>query len=125
MNFPLFTYAGVIFVLLLILGSSSYKISDCVKNKRNLFKSIIICLSISIVNWTVALLFIWAVSSLGRYIVELYYIPLYLQWAYFIFCFLSGFALVSQTYIFLNKFYLNFLDKGIYSFKRKQKYGWE
>ena len=125
MNFPLFTYAGVIFVLLLMLGSSSFKISDCVKNKRNLFKSIIICLSISIVNWTVAILFIWGVSSLGRYIVELYYIPLYLQFAYFIFCFLSGFALVSQTYIFLNKFYLNFLTKGIYSFKRKQKNAWD
>jgi len=125
MNFPIFTYGGGIFVLLLILGSSSFKINDCVENKRNLFKSIIICLSISIVNWTVALLFIWGVSSLGRYIVELYYIPFYLQYAYFIFCFLSGFALVSQTYIFLNKFYLNFLTKGIYSFKRKQKNAWE
>jgi len=125
MNFPIFTYGGGIFVLLLILGSSSFKINDCVENKRNLFKSIIICLSISIVNWTVALLFIWGVSSLGRYIVELYYIPFYLQYVYFIFCFLSGFALVSQTYIFLNKFYLNFLTKGIYSFKRKQKNAWE
>lgn len=112
MNFPLFTYAGVIFVLLLMLGSSSFKISDCVKNKRNLFKSIIICLSISIVNWTVAILFIWGVSSLGRYIVELYYIPLYLQFAYFIFCFLSGFALVSQTYIFLNKFLFELFNQG-------------
>jgi hypothetical protein len=125
MNFPIFTYGGGIFVLLLILGSSSFKINDCVENKRNLFKSIIICLSISIVNWTVALLFIWGVSSLGRYIVELYYIPFYLQYVYFIFCFLSGFALVSQTYIFLNKFYLNFLTKGIYSFKRKQKNAWD
>ena len=71
MNFPIFTYGGGIFVLLLILGSSSFKINDCVENKRNLFKSIIICLSISIVNWTVALLFIWGVSSLGRYIVEI------------------------------------------------------
>tara|TARA_R110000824_G_scaffold236350_3_gene425054 strand:- start:1881 stop:2240 length:360 start_codon:yes stop_codon:yes gene_type:complete len=119
MNVPLFTPGGLIIVAVLILGSSYFKISDCVENKRNLFKSIIICLSISIVNWTVALLFIWGVSSLGRYIVELYYIPLYLQWAYFIFCFLSGFALVSQTYIFLDKFYENFLIKGIYSFKRK------
>ena len=125
MNFPIFTYGGGIFVLLLILGSSSFKINDCVENKRNLFKSIIICLSISIVNWTVALLFILGVSSLGRYIVELYYIPFYLQYVYFIFCFLSGFALVSQTYIFLNKFYLNFLTKGIYSFKRKQKNAWD
>ena len=125
MNIPLFTPGGLIIVAVLILGSSSFKISDCVKSKRNLFKSIIICLSISIVNWTVAILFIWGVSSLGRYIVELYYIPLYLQFAYFIFCFLSGFALVSQTYIFLNKFYLNFLTKGIYSFKRKQKNAWD
>ena len=125
MNFPIFTYGGGIFVLLLILGSSSFKINDCVENKRNLFKSIIICISLGTVNWTVAILFILGVSSLGRYIVELYYIPLYLQWAYFIFCFLSGFALVSQTYIFLNKFYLNFLTKGIYSFKRKQKNAWE
>ena len=125
MNFPIFTYGGGIFVLLLILGSSSFKINDCVENKRNLFKSIIICLSISIVNWTVALLFIWGVSSLGRYIVELYYIPLYLQFAYYVFCFISGLTLVSKTYVFLNKFYMNFLIKGIYSFKRKQKYGWE
>ncbi len=125
MNVPLFTPGGLILVAVLILGSSSFKVSDCVKNKRNLFKSIIICLSISIVNWTVAILFIWCVSSLGRYIVELYYIPMYLQWAYFIACFLSGFLLVSKTYIFLNKFYMNFLTKGIYSFKRKQKNAWD
>jgi hypothetical protein len=125
MDFPLFTPTGLIFILLMILATSSIKVNDCLKNKRNLFKSIIICISLGTVNWTVAILFILGVSSLGRYIVELYYIPLYLQWAYFIFCFLSGFALVSQTYIFLNKFYLNFLTKGIYSFKRKQKNAWE
>ena len=125
MDFPLFTPTGLIFILLMILATSSIKVNDCLKNKRNLFKSIIICISLGTVNWTVAILFILGVSSLGRYIVELYYIPLYLQRAYFIFCFLSGFALVSQTYIFLNKFYLNFLTKGIYSFKRKQKNAWE
>jgi len=125
MDFPLFTPTGLIFILLMILATSSIKVNDCLKNKRNLFKSIIICISLGTVNWTVAILFILGVSSLGRYIVELYYIPLYLQWAYFIFCFLSGFALVSQTYIFLNKFYLNFLTKGIYSFKRKQKNAWD
>ena len=125
MDFPLFTPTGLIFVALLILGSSSFKISDCVKSKRNLFKSIIICLSISIVNWTVAILFILGVSSLGGYIVELYYIPLYLQFAYYVFCFISGLTLVSKTYLFLNKFYMNFLTKGIYSFKRKQKNAWD
>ena len=125
MDFPLFTPTGLIFILLMILATSSIKVNDCLKNKRNLFKSIIICISLGTVNWTVAILFILGVSSLGRYIVELYYIPLYLQWAYFIFCFLSGFALVSQTYIFLNKFYLNFLTKGIYSCKRKQKNAWD
>ena len=119
-------FKNMLFIIpILIVGASSFKVSDCVKNKRNLFKSIIICISLGTVNWIVALLFIWGVSSLGRYIVELYYIPLYLQFAYFVFCFLSGFALVSQTYIFLNKFYLNFLTKGIYSFKRKQKNVWE
>ena len=125
MDFPLFTPTGLIFILLMILATSSIKVNDCLKNKRNLFKSIIICISLGTVNWTVAILFILGASSLGRYIVELYYIPFYLQYAYFIFCFLSGFALVSQTYIFLNKFYLNFLTKGIYSFKRKQKNAWE
>mgnify|MGYP006000027015 FL=1 len=125
MDFPLFTPTGLIFVALLILGSSSFKISDCVKSKRNLFKSIIICLSISIVNWTVAILFILGVSSLGGYIVELYYIPFYLQFAYYVFCFISGLTLVSKTYLFLNKFYMNFLTKGIYSFKRKQKNAWD
>ena len=125
MDFPLFTPTGLIFILLMILATSSIKVNDCLKNKRNLFKSIIICISLGTVNWTVAILFILGVSSLGRYIVELYYIPFYLQYVYFIFCFLSGFALVSQTYIFLNKFYLNFLTKGIYSFKRKQKNAWE
>ena len=125
MDFPLFTPTGLIFILLMILATSSIKVNDCLKNKRNLFKSIIICISLGTVNWTVAILFILGASSLGRYIVELYYIPFYLQYAYFIFCFLSGFALVSQTYIFLNKFYLNFLSKGIYSFKRKQKNAWD
>ena len=119
-------FKNMLFIIpILIVGASSFKVSDCVKNKRNLFKSIIICISLGTVNWIVALLFIWGVSSLGRYIVELYYIPFYLQYVYFIFCFLSGFALVSQTYIFLNKFYLNFLTKGIYSFKRKQKNAWD
>ena len=125
MDFPLFTPTGLIFILLMILATSSIKVNDCLKNKRNLFKSIIICISLGTVNWTVAILFILGVSSLGRYIVELYYIPLYLQFAYYVFCFISGLTLVSKTYVFLNKFYLNFLIKGIYSFKRKQKYGWE
>ena len=125
MDFPLFTPTGLIFILLMILATSSIKVNDCLKNKRNLFKSIIICISLGTVNWTVDILFILAVSSLGRYIVELYYIPLYLQFAYYVFCFISGLTLVSKTYVFLNKFYMNFLTKGIYSFKRKQKYGWE
>ena len=125
MDFPLFTPTGLIFILLMILATSSIKVNDCLKNKRNLFKSIIICISLGTVNWTVSILFILGVSSLGRYIVELYYIPLYLQFAYYVFCFISGLTLVSKTYVFLNKFYMNFLIKGIYSFKRKQKYGWE
>ena len=125
MNLPLFTPTGLIFVLLMILATSSIKVNDCLKNKRNLFKSIIICISLGTVNWTVAILFILGVSSLGRYIVELYYIPLYLQFAYYVFCFISGLTLVSKTYVFLNKFYLNFLSKGIYSFKRKQKNAWD
>ena len=125
MDFPLFTPTGLIFILLMILATSSIKVNDCLKNKRNLFKSIIICISLGTVNWTVAILFILGVSSLGRYIVELYYIPLYLQFAYYVFCFISGLTLVSKTYVFLNKFYMNFLTKGIYSFKRKQKNAWE
>ena len=125
MDFPLFTPTGLIFILLMILATSSIKVNDCLKNKRNLFKSIIICISLGTVNWTVAILFILGVSSLGRYIVELYYIPLYLQFAYYVFCFISGLTLVSKTYVFLNKFYMNFLIKGIYSFKRKQKNAWD
>jgi len=125
MDFPLFTPTGLIFILLMILATSSIKVNDCLKNKRNLFKSIIICISLGTVNWTVAILFILGVSSLGRYIVELYYIPLYLQFAYYVFCFISGLTLVSKTYVFLNKFYLNFLSKGIYNFKRKQKNAWD
>ena len=109
----------------MILATSFIKVKDCLENKRSLFKSIIICISLGIVNWTVAILFILGVSSLGRYIVELYYIPLYLQFAYYVFCFISGLTLVSKTYVFLNKFYMNFLIKGIYSFKRKQKNAWE
>ena len=125
MNLPLFTPTGLIFVLLMILATSFIKVNECIKNKRNLFKSIIICISLGTVNWTVAILFILGVSSLGRYIVELYYIPFYLQFAYYVFCFISGLTVVSKTYVFLNKFYMNFLTKGIYSFNRKQKYGWE
>ena len=120
-----FSYSGGFFILLIIIVTTSLKVNDCIKNKRNLIKSIMICFLIAVINWTVAILFIWGVSSLGRYIVEQYYIPFYLQFAYTVFCFISGFALVSQTYIFLNKFYMNYLTKGIYSFKRKQKFGWE
>ena len=120
-----FSYSGGFFILLIIIATTSLKVNDCIKNKRNLTKSIIICFLIAVINWTVAIMFIWGASSLGRYIVEIYFIPFYLQFAYTVFCFISGFALVSQTYIFLNKFYLNYLTKGIYSFKRKQKYSWE
>jgi hypothetical protein len=120
-----FSYSGGFFILLIIIATTSLKVNDCIKNKRNLIKSIVICFLIAIINWTVAILFIWGVSSLGRYIVEQYYIPFYLQFTYTVFCFISGFGLVSKTYIFLNKFYMNFLTRGNYSFKRKQKYGWE
>ena len=113
MNLPLFTPTGLIFVLLMILATSFIKVNECIKNKRNLFKSIIICISLGTVNWTVAILFILGVSSLGRYIVELYYIPFYLQFAYYVFCFISGLTVVSKTYVFLNKFYNTCLNEKI------------
>ena len=45
------------------------------------------------------------------------FVPYYLYWAYFIFSFLSFLYLFSIFYKFGHKFYTNFRDEGVFSFK--------
>ena len=121
MDFP-FSYVGLIFIGFFILGAGFIRIKDCLDQKRNLITSIIISLGILSINWVVGLSLFLGAGYFGGYIKSLYYIPFYLQFAYFIFCFLGGMYVFSKFYIFGDKFFSNYRDKGIYSFKYKGKY---
>lgn len=112
---------ALIIVILLILGAGFFRIQDCLDKKRSFLMSSIISLGILLINWTFGLSLFLGFVHLGGYIKSLFYIPLYLQHAYFIFCFVGGMYLFSQFYLFGNKFYVNYRDKGIFSFKHKGK----
>ena len=116
-----FSYGGLIIVLLLTLGAGSIRIKDCLDQKRNFLMSSVISLGILIINWVFGLSLFLGFGYLGGYIKSIYYIPYYMQYAYFILCFIGGMYLFSKLYIFGNKFYVNYRDKGIYSFKYKGK----
>lgn len=117
-----FNYGGLIIIGLLILSAGLIRIKDCLDQKRNLITSIIISLGILSINLVVGLSLFLGAGYFGGYIKSLYNIPYYLQYAYFIFCFIGGMYVFSKFYIFGDKFYSNFRDKGIYSFKYKGKY---
>ena len=112
---------ALIIVILLILGAGSFRIKDCLDKNRSFLMSSIISLGILLINWIFALSLFFGFGHLGGYIKSLFYIPLYLQQAYFLFCLVGGTYLFSQFYLFGNKFYVNYRDKGIFSFKYKGK----
>lgn len=117
----IFSYGGIIVVILLIILTSSIRIKDCLDNKRSFFKSIIISVGILAINWIVAGSMFLACVLFGELLKEQFYAPFYLQFAYFVFCALVGMYLFSKFYILGHKFYSNFRDKGIFSFKFKKK----
>ena len=108
-------------VILLILGAGSLRIKDCLDKKRSFLMSSIISLGILLINWTFGLSLFFGSGHLGGYIKSLFHIPFYLQHAYLLLCFVGGMYLFSQFYLFSHKFYVNYRDKGIYSFKYKGK----
>jgi hypothetical protein len=110
-----------VIVILLILGAGSLRIKDCLNNKRSFLMSSIISLGILLINWTFGLSLFLGCGHFGGYIKSLLYIPLYLQHAYLLFCFVGGMYLFSKFYLFGHKFYINYRDKGIFSFKYKGK----
>ena len=120
----IFSYGGLIAVVLLIILASSIRIKDCLDNKRSFFKSIIISVGILAMNWIVAGSMFLGCASLGGLLKEQFYVPFYLQFAYFVFCALVGVYLFSRFYILGHKFYSNFRDKGIISLKIKEKDMW-
>ena len=112
---------ALVIVILLILGAGFFRIKDCLNNKRSFLMSSIISLGILLINWTFGVSLFLVCGHFGGYIKSLLYIPFYLQQAYFLFCFVGGMYLFSEFYMFGNKFYINYRDKGIFSFKYKGK----
>lgn len=112
---------ALVIVILLILGAGFFRIKDCLNNKRSFLMSSIISLGILLINWTFGVSLFLVCGHFGGYIKSLLYIPFYLQQAYFLFCFVGGMYLFSKFYLFGHKFYINYRDKGIFSFKYKGK----
>ena len=116
--FKNFTLSGLIVPVALIILCSIHRVQDCLKNKRGHLISITICLSVLSINWVFAFVLFFGFSLLGIYLESIMpFVPYYLYWAYFIFSFLSFLYLFSIFYKFGHKFYTNFRDEGILSFK--------
>lgn len=113
-----FEIGGLIILILLIASASFIRVGDCLKNKRNLIISLVISIVILSINWIFVGSMFLGLGYLGGYIKSSFYIPYYMQWAYFLICSIVGLYLFSKFYMFGDKFYSNFRDKGIYSFKK-------
>jgi len=114
-----FDKGGLILICLFFLGALSFRAKDCLDNKRNFISSIVINFIILFLNLILIGTLFYGFGYFGGYLKSLYFFPFYLQFFYFVFCFITGLYIFSKFYLFLNKFYLNYLDKGIFSFKRK------
>ena len=112
------TFGGLIIPIVLTILCSFLRVQDCLKSKRGLLISIIISSSVLSTNWVFAFALFFGFSLLGIYLESIMpFVPLYLYWAYFIFSFLSFLYLFSIFYKFGHKFYTNFRDEGVFSFK--------
>ena len=114
-----FDKGGLILICLFFLGALSFRVKDCLDNKRNFISSIVINFIILFLNLILIGTLFYGFGYFGGYLKSLYFFPFYLQFFYFVFCFITGLYIFSKFYLLLNKFYLNYLDKGIFSFKRK------
>ena len=113
-----FTLSGLIIPVVLMILCSFLRVQDCLKSKRGLLISIIISSSVLSTNWVFAFVLFFGFSLLGIYLESIMpFVPLYFYWAYFIFSFLSFLYLFSIFYKFGHKFYTNFRDEGVFSFK--------
>ena len=66
---------GLIIPILLIALASFIRVSDCLKNKRNLIISIVISIVILSINWIFAGSMFLGLGYLGGYIKNSFYIP--------------------------------------------------
>jgi len=113
-----FTLSGLIIPVVLMILCSFLRVQDCLKSKRGLLISVIISSSVLSINWVFAIALFFGFSLLGIYLESIMpFVPLYLYWAYFILSLVSFLYLFSVFFKFGNKFYTNFRDEGILSFK--------
>ena len=113
-----FTLSGLIIPVVLMILCSFLRVKDCLKSKRGLLISIIISSSVLSINWVFAIALFFGFSLLGIYLESIMpFVPLYLYWAYFILSLVSFLYLFSEFFKFGHKFYQNFRDEGIFSFK--------
>lgn len=110
---------GLILFSLFFLLAVFIRTKDCREQKRNLVTSFLISFLALFLNTLVGGSLFYCFGYGGGYVLSLYNIPFYLQYFYFIFSIVVGIYIFSKFYLFTNKFYLNYLEKGIFSFKRK------
>ena len=114
-----FDKGGLILICLFFLGALSFRVKDCLNNKRNFVTSLVLNFIVLFLNLIVIGVLFYIFGYFGGYLKSSFMTPLYLQYFYFVLCVIIGLYIFSKFYLFLNKFYLNYLDKGIFSFKRK------
>ena len=114
-----FDKGGLILICLFFFGALSFRVKDCLDNKRNFITSLVVNFIVLFLNLVVIGVLFYSFGYFGGYLKSSFMTPLYLQYFYFVYCVIVGLYIFSKFYLFLNKFYLNYLDKGIFSFKRK------
>lgn len=104
--------------VVLTIICSFFRVQDCLESKRGFLISTIISTTVLSINWIVAISLCFGFWLLGVYLEDMMpFVPLYLYWAYFLFSFICFGYLFSEFYKFGHKFYANFRDEGIFSFK--------
>jgi hypothetical protein len=110
---------GIVIFLFFYFAVLLMRVIDCKNQKRNIVISFLVSLLILTLNVIVISILFYIFGYFAGYLMSLYLFPFYLQFFYFIFCVVGGLYIFSKFYLFLNKFYLNYLEKGVYSFNRK------
>ena len=110
---------GIVIFLFFYFVVLLMRVIDCKNQKRNIVISFLVSFLILTLNVMVISILFYIFGYFAGYLMSLYLFPFYLQFFYFIFCVVGGLYIFSKFYLFLNKFYLNYLEKGVYSFNRK------
>src|SRR5210317_1777090 len=90
-----FDKGGLILICLFFLGALSFRVKDCLDNKRNFISSIVINFIILFLNLILIGILFYGFSYFGGYLKSLYFFPFYLQFFYFVFCFITGLYIFS------------------------------